>query len=100
MTFNTEVIGCYWQQDRGEWKVPLRQKLPDGEIKEFKETGNILLHGTGILNNFKWPEIEGIEKFKGKVRLLGYHNSITTDLCPGDPYRTMAQRLSKGGVEE
>ena len=27
----------------------------------------MLLHGTGILNNFKWPKIEGMEKFKGKV---------------------------------
>jgi hypothetical protein len=27
----------------------------------------VLLHGTGILNNFKWPNIEGMEKFKGKI---------------------------------
>lgn len=69
MTFKTEVIGCYWQQDKGEWLVKLRQTAPDGTVKEFDDTCHLLLHGTGILNNFKWPMIEGMEKFKGRVKL-------------------------------
>ncbi|KIW22105.1 uncharacterized protein PV07_12521 [Cladophialophora immunda] len=67
MIFNTEVIGCYWQEKAGEWLVKLRQKTASGECREFEDRCDILLHGTGILNNFKWPEIKGIEKFKGKL---------------------------------
>ena len=75
MVFRTEVVGCYWQQDKGEWQVKLRQTQPDGSIREFEDHGNLLLYGTGVLNNFRWPNIEGMENFKGKVRmLLGVHD--------------------------
>ncbi|EME39601.1 hypothetical protein DOTSEDRAFT_56930 [Dothistroma septosporum NZE10] len=68
MTFNTEVIGAYWNEEKGEWNVKLRQNGPGQEPREFEETCHLLLHGTGILNNWKWPEIPGLhDKFKGKV---------------------------------
>jgi cation diffusion facilitator CzcD-associated flavoprotein CzcO len=67
MTFNTEVIGCYWEEDVGKWTVKLRQSTPGAAPREFEETCDLLLHATGILNNFKYPDIEGLNKFKGKV---------------------------------
>src|SRR4051794_24959067 len=67
MTFNTEIIACTWNEEAGQWTVKLRQTHPDSAPREFEEKCDLLLHATGILNNFKWPEIEGLEKFKGKV---------------------------------
>lgn len=68
MTFNTEVIGAYWNEEKGEWNVKLRQTIPGQEPREFEENCHLLLHGTGILNNWKWPEIPGLhDKFEGKV---------------------------------
>lgn len=67
MTFNTEVIGCYWDEEAGQWTVKLRQRNAGSAPREFEEKCDLLLHATGILNNFKWPEIEGLNKFKGKV---------------------------------
>ncbi|KAL1304763.1 hypothetical protein AAFC00_003700 [Neodothiora populina] len=69
MTFNAEVMGCEWQDELGEWLVSLRQTSPsDGSVHEFQERCHILLHATGILNNFKWPVIPGLkDKFKGRV---------------------------------
>lgn len=67
MNFNTEVIGCYWNEEGGQWTVKLRKAKPGSEPKEFEEKCDLLLHATGILNNFKWPEIEGLDSFKGKV---------------------------------
>ncbi|KAF4630307.1 hypothetical protein G7Y89_g7832 [Cudoniella acicularis] len=67
MTFNTEIIGCYWNEDDGQWTVKLCQTNPGSALREFEEKCDLLLHATGILNNFKWPEIEGLDKFKGKV---------------------------------
>jgi hypothetical protein len=67
MTFNTEVIGCYWNEDEGQWTVKLRQNHPGTKPEEFEEKCDVLLHATGFLNNFKWPEVKGLEKFKGKV---------------------------------
>ena len=36
-------------------------------LEEPGEKCDFLLNGTGILTNFKWPNIEGLNKFKGRV---------------------------------
>lgn len=72
MTFNTEVVRAEWQDDKGQWKVSLRQKLPTGETRDFDEECDLLLYATGILNNFKWPNIPGLNKFKGRVVHTAY----------------------------
>jgi len=67
MHFNHEIVGCYWQQETGEWLVKIKETKADGTTRLFDDRCHVLLHGTGILNNFKWPAIEGIEKFKGRI---------------------------------
>jgi cation diffusion facilitator CzcD-associated flavoprotein CzcO len=68
MTFDTEVKGCYWNEEKGQWTVKLKQQKEGEQPREFEETCDLLLNGTGILNNFKWPDIPGLkEKFKGRV---------------------------------
>ncbi|KAK2802318.1 hypothetical protein FQN51_004608 [Onygenales sp. PD_10] len=67
MTFNTEVTGAFWEEDRGEWRVTLKQTALDGTVKELEERCHVLLNGNGLLNNFKWPDIEGFDKFKGRM---------------------------------
>lgn len=53
MQFNSEVVGCYWVEEKGQWKVKIRQTVPGQEPREFDDYCDLLLHGTGILNNFK-----------------------------------------------
>lgn len=76
MKFETEVVGCHWSEDEGEWVVKLRQtrQRPGGNVweretvREFEDRCHLLLHASGILNNFKWPDIPGLkDKFRGRV---------------------------------
>ena len=67
MQFSTEVKGCYWQEETGKWKVKLRQTVEGQEPKDFEDECDILLSATGILNNWKWPNIPGMDKFKGRL---------------------------------
>jgi hydroxyversicolorone monooxygenase len=67
MTFNTEAVGAWWQEDKGQWKVKLRQTVSDVAVREFETECDVLLYGVGFLNNYKWPDIEGLENFKGKA---------------------------------
>lgn len=53
MSFDTEVIGCKWNEDKGEWTVRLRESKPGQQSREFEDHCHLLLHGSGILNNFK-----------------------------------------------
>ncbi len=67
MTFSTKVIGCYWQQETGEWLVKLEQTNPDGSKRQYEDRCHMLIQGTGVLNTPQWPNIKGIEKFKGRL---------------------------------
>ncbi|OCK98235.1 flavin-binding monooxygenase [Cenococcum geophilum 1.58] len=63
MTFKS-----YWLEDTRKWKVKLRQQGPGQEQPhEFEEECNLLLYATRILNNFKWPDIQGLHDFKGRI---------------------------------
>lgn len=41
------------------------QDLCSGEI--YKKDCDILINAGGILNNWKWPDIPGLERFKGEL---------------------------------
>lgn len=67
MTFNTEATRAEWQNDTGKWKVTLRQKSPSGVEREFEEECDLFFYASGILNNYKWPGIKGINSFNGRI---------------------------------
>lgn len=67
MHFNSEVIGSYWDEEKGKWTVKIVQTRPDGTKVEFQDTCDLLLQATGVLSHPKWPNIEGLSECKGKV---------------------------------
>jgi cation diffusion facilitator CzcD-associated flavoprotein CzcO len=64
ITFNTKALSATWDEDAGLWHLKLRS-LSDGQIIE--DSCNILINGTGVLNEFKMPKIPHIENFRGKL---------------------------------
>lgn len=67
MTFKTKVAEARWDDAAGKWKLKMEQTQSDGHVRKFDDECDILLYATGILNDFKWPNIEGIKDFKGKI---------------------------------
>lgn len=67
MQFSTEVKSARWQESSSTWLLQLSRLNADGSTTTFTDECDILLHATGVLNNFKWPDIKGIDKFKGKI---------------------------------
>lgn len=63
MTFNTTVKSAAWDDDAGVYRLQLTRK--DGGT--FTDYCNILINGSGVLNDFKWPQIPGLDTFKGKL---------------------------------
>lgn len=99
MTFNTEVIGCYWNEEAGQWTVKLCQSSPGAAPREFEAKCDLLLHATGILNNFKYPDIEGLNKFKGKVVRKCFNLTAVIATSHQNRYCTVAQRLPERAME-
>lgn len=53
-----------WDEDKGKWILKVKN-LETGE--EFQDEAEYFINAGGVLNNFKWPDIEGIKDFKGKL---------------------------------
>ncbi|KAK2765874.1 hypothetical protein FQN53_006772 [Emmonsiellopsis sp. PD_33] len=62
VTFNTKLVKAIWDEEQGKWKLELEQ---GGQI--VQDEAHVLINGSGILNKWKWPEIEGIESFGGTL---------------------------------
>lgn len=49
MTFNSEVVGCYWEQDKGQWRVKIKESADGMETRLYEETCDLLLEASGVL---------------------------------------------------
>ena len=60
--YNSRIREAIWDDEGGKWKV----KVECGE--EIKEDEcDVLFSASGVLNNWKWPDIDGLKDFKGKL---------------------------------
>lgn len=53
-----------WDDDTGQWKVNVRN-LENNELVE--DRAEIFINAGGVLNNWKWPVIPGLNEFQGKM---------------------------------
>ncbi|KAE8393536.1 putative flavin-binding monooxygenase [Aspergillus alliaceus] len=60
--FNMKLVKAIWNEVEGKWKLQLEQ----GKFI-LEDEADILLDGSGILNQWRWPDIEGLHTFKGKL---------------------------------
>ncbi|KAK5236452.1 hypothetical protein LTR47_002403 [Exophiala xenobiotica] len=59
--YDHRVVGAYWQEDRGQWKVNVEH---EGMVIE--DFADVLVSAQGFLNSWNWPSIPGLQDFQGK----------------------------------
>ncbi|TVY39870.1 putative sterigmatocystin biosynthesis monooxygenase [Lachnellula occidentalis] len=59
-----QVKNAVWDEEKAVWELEV-QDLETGE--RFNDYAHFLLDATGILNHWKWPEIDGLDDFKGDL---------------------------------
>jgi cation diffusion facilitator CzcD-associated flavoprotein CzcO len=64
MKFNHKAIEARWNEETSKWHVKF-QRLDTDEVVE--DVGDVFMTGVGALNEWKWPNIEGLHSFKGKL---------------------------------
>ncbi|KAK3900346.1 hypothetical protein C8A05DRAFT_36022 [Staphylotrichum tortipilum] len=62
--FNHNVLGAEWNESSGKWTVTV-QDLASGQT--FEDSAEVVLNCAGVLNRWKWPAIEGLQSFRGKL---------------------------------
>ncbi|KAL4816706.1 hypothetical protein BDW67DRAFT_161396 [Aspergillus spinulosporus] len=60
--FKTKVISSIWNEEKGKWDLRLQR-----EKEVFEDKADVLINGSGVLNNWTLPDIEGIDTFQGKL---------------------------------
>jgi cation diffusion facilitator CzcD-associated flavoprotein CzcO len=63
MKLQHKVVSASWDSEKGEWAVEV--EAADGT--RFRDTCDFLVNGTGLLNAWKWPKINGLESFRGTL---------------------------------
>ncbi|KAF7323243.1 hypothetical protein HMN09_00105100 [Mycena chlorophos] len=58
-----EVIKADWDPETFKWRLQVRG--PEGKV--FEDDCDVFLNGGGVLNNWKWPSIDGLHSFKGTL---------------------------------
>ncbi|KAF2653519.1 FAD/NAD(P)-binding domain-containing protein [Lophiostoma macrostomum CBS 122681] len=59
-----QVSGAYWNKQRGGYDVEIKDLQNDQIVTDHCD---ILVNAGGILNNWQWPAIPGIDKYKGTL---------------------------------
>ncbi|KAI1771744.1 hypothetical protein F4818DRAFT_202668 [Hypoxylon cercidicola] len=72
--YNHRLTGAWWDQETARWRVRIQPN--DDPAAEFYDYSDILITATGVLNNWKWPAIRGIEKFKNKMHTAAWDHSV------------------------
>ncbi|KAJ3519792.1 hypothetical protein NM208_g13982 [Fusarium decemcellulare] len=73
MKFRHMARRAEWDNNEGKWHVHFKN-LDTGEA--FVDTADVLCSAVGILNQWKWPKIDGLLDFKGKlVHSAAFDNS-------------------------
>lgn len=67
--FGTKLQEARWQAEKGQYRLALLR-----DEKEEVEYADVLVSGQGILNNWKWPSIPGLDDFEGEKSHSAYWN--------------------------
>jgi len=59
-----QISGCRWDDRTAKWHVTVKN-LKTGEV--IQDQADVIVSARGNLNNAAWPEIKGLETFKGEV---------------------------------
>lgn len=58
------VDHAQWDEDIGRWTLKITN-LEDGS--QFEDQCDVFVNAMGFLNNWHWPDIEGLHDFKGTL---------------------------------
>ncbi|KAK5086640.1 hypothetical protein LTR05_003808 [Lithohypha guttulata] len=68
MKFNHRCAGARWDENTSKWHITIQKIDSQGNVlDEFEDVGDVFMTATGALNQWKWPDIQGLKDFKGTL---------------------------------
>lgn len=77
MKLNSKVIEGRWDEGEGIWKLVIEDQITK---EKWNDWAHVFVNGTGILNNWQWPSIEGLHDFAGpKMHSASWDHTVDLD---------------------
>ena len=69
INYHHKLTSAVWNEYRGVWELEFEISKPGDsqQAKVFRRECAVLINACGILNNWKWPSIPGLNDFKGHL---------------------------------
>ncbi|KAK9772950.1 hypothetical protein SCAR479_10280 [Seiridium cardinale] len=64
ISYHRKLSSAFWHEATGEWRLKITNVVSGIEAEDWC---HVLINASGALNNWKWPQIEGIHQFRGKI---------------------------------
>ena len=64
MRLHHKATEARWDEEKSKWTVQF-ENVKTGQ--QLEDTADVLIQGIGSLNQWKWPDIEGIDSFEGRL---------------------------------
>ena len=66
------MLAAKWDEDAAKWRLNIQRPKQnadgsDAGVEVFEDTADLLFTGVGGLSRWNWPEIEGLQTFKGTL---------------------------------
>ena len=63
-----ELTYARYDEQNGKWILRIRRPKPDsGDFETIEDIADFVLLSAGQLDRWKWPDIEGLSNFQGKL---------------------------------
>lgn len=92
ISFRHRIIRAEWLNE-GKWKVTIMRNEDPSDM--FDDYGDFFLHGGGVLNQWRWPDIKGLQSFKGEV----LHTARWDDKVNLDGKKVLNIGIGSSGVQ-
>ncbi|KAH7030578.1 uncharacterized protein B0I36DRAFT_242765 [Microdochium trichocladiopsis] len=60
---NHRINSAIWNERKSKWEF----KVQNSDGVEISDEADVFINAGGVLNNWKWPNINGLDTFKGKL---------------------------------
>lgn len=80
--FGHKCIGAWWDEACTKWRVKLSTESTEEKNCIIEDSAEVLMTGTGLLNEWKWPSIPGLNEFKGDLlHTANWDKSFDAEVC-------------------
>lgn len=93
---NHKCIQATWNESRAKWTVRLQRLDVDPPVI-IEDESDVLITGTGLLNEWKWPSIRGLQNFTGEIlHTANWQDNFTANVSDREISRDGMLTICKG----